>query len=95
MSQSLLLHSPPGILGTRAHMAGLIFKSMVLGLKPQSAMWEPSDIAANTICWPVSDVFYVSFSFYLYRNRKDNALALYISHCGIRPKINMCLTLDT
>ena len=43
--QSLLLHSPLGILGTLAHALGVSFKPPGLGREPWSTTWESSDIA--------------------------------------------------
>ena len=42
--QSLLLHSPPGILGTHAHAPGVSFKPLGPGREPRSTTWEFSDI---------------------------------------------------
>ena len=43
--QSLLLHSPLGILGTHAHTPGVSFKPPGPGREARSTTWESSDIA--------------------------------------------------
>ena len=43
--QSLLLHSPLGILGTLAHAPGVSFKPPGPGREPRSTTWESSNIA--------------------------------------------------
>ena len=45
MLQSLLLHSPLGILGTNADVPGMSFKPPGLGLELQLTTWESSNIA--------------------------------------------------
>ena len=45
MPQSLLLHSPLGILGTHAHAHDVSFKHPGPGRRPRSTTWESSDMA--------------------------------------------------
>ena len=52
MLQSLLLHSPLGILGTHAHAPGVSFKPPGPGLELQSTTWESSDIAITLSAGP-------------------------------------------
>ena len=44
MPQSLLLHSPLGILGMHAHILSVSFKPPGPGLKLQSATWKSSTL---------------------------------------------------
>ena len=44
MPQSLLLHSPLGILGTHAHAPGMSFKPPGPGRELRLTTWESSDI---------------------------------------------------
>ena len=53
MPQSLLLHSPLGILGMHAHAPGVSFKPPGPGCKPQLTTWEFSDIAIMLIAGPI------------------------------------------
>ena len=50
--QSLLLHSPLGILGMHAHTPDMSSKPPGPGLKPQSTTWESSDIAITLTAGP-------------------------------------------
>ena len=50
--QSLLLHSPLGILGTHAHVPGMSFKPLGPGREPWSTTWESSDIAITLTAGP-------------------------------------------
>ena len=51
--QSLLLHSPLGILSTHAHVPGVSFEPPGPGLKSQSTTWESSDIAIMLTAGPM------------------------------------------
>ena len=50
--QSLLLHSPLGILGTHAHAPGVSFKPPGPGRELPSTIWESSDIAITLTAGP-------------------------------------------
>ena len=55
--QSLLLHSPLGVLGTHAHVPGVSFKPPSPGREPQTAMWQSSDIAITLTAGSHREVF--------------------------------------
>ena len=57
MPQSLLLHSPLGILGTHAHVPSMSFKPPGLGREPRSTTRESSDIAIMLTAGPNSLTF--------------------------------------
>ena len=69
--QSLLLHSPLGILGTHAHAPSVSFKPLGLGHEPRLTTWEASDIAITLTAGPMIlflihllDIFIILFYFF-------------------------------
>ena len=75
--QSLLLHSPLGILGTHAHAPGVSFKPPGLGREPRLTTWESSVIAITlTAGLPKVPTFFLSFFFFFWRGFCYRARAL-------------------
>ena len=62
--QSLLLHSPLGILGTHTHVPLVSFKSPDQELEPQSTTWESSDITILPSAGPILFGFYCFVLFF-------------------------------
>ena len=58
MPESLLLHSPLGILSMHAHMPGLSFKSLGVELEPRLTMWESTSLTTTSPAGPVVPTFY-------------------------------------